>query len=474
VTGNSNGQCGGQVNTATEPFTISAPATADCTGGEIQSTTGPGISLTNTSGVSLTRMWIHNTFRSGIDGTGVDDFAFANGLIEKSGLDNSLNAVDSTLASANVSNIGFNDGGVGVKNLEGVVSVTNSTLRNAYYHGFDSQNESGTIDALTVTGNVFAGPTSDTQSKGTGVRLDANGHAGGAAGVTQATISGNSANNFPSGAGFQIQGGNASGSSQAFLGSPGTAQAVAISNNAIGQLTGVGGIGTNGIATTMTGRGRAKFLIQNNGTATTPIQHFKGNGINSSGGNFAQLETTIDNNHIDASDNIFGSSGMPVGTQLGVGETGTVTATITNNRIVGMDGVGIFAGATNSNNTANLTIKNNVVGPPQGGVRPAIRIESGSSNGNATVCLDMSGNVGPAANGGALEGSGGHAGIGLRRQTTNTNVFGVEGMAATATPGVEQYVDAKNTSKPGPPFGDGDGVLLISGTSGFSNCSSAP
>jgi hypothetical protein len=56
-------------------------------------------------------------------------------------------------------------------------------------------------------------------------------------------------------------------------------------------------------------------------------------------------------------------------------------------------------------------------------------------------------------------------GIGLRKQGTvaGTNTFGVNGMAATSTPGVEAYVNGLNPS--------GNGTLLLSATSGFTNCS---
>jgi hypothetical protein len=83
------------------------------------------------------------------------------------------------------------------------------------------------------------------------------------------------------------------------------------------------------------------------------------------------------------------------------------------------------------------------------------------------VCVNISGNT--------TAGSGGVAGIGLRKQgtTPGVNVFGVVGMAATASPGVEQYVGNIGLN-PGSANGSGDGsvngVLLISGTSGFTSC----
>jgi len=38
-----------------------------------------------------------------------------------------------------------------------VVSITDSTLRNAWYHGVDIYNESGTISNLTIGGSSSAG-----------------------------------------------------------------------------------------------------------------------------------------------------------------------------------------------------------------------------------------------------------------------------------------------------------------------------
>ena len=52
---------------------------------------------------------------------------------------------------------------------------------------------------------------------------------------------------------------------------------------------------------------------------------------------------------------------------------------------------------------------------------------------------------------------------------STTNSFAINGMAATATPGVENYVNGLNTSTSGT-FGVG-GTALLSATSGFSNCS---
>ncbi len=132
------------------------------------------------------------------------------------------------------------------------------------------------------------------------------------------------------------------------------------------------------------------------------------------------------------------------------------TTTITGNNISATDGNGILAVARDANGTLTATIQNNTVAAPLGGVRPGIRVDAGNATGNNTVCLNLSGNT--SAGNFAVP-----SGIGLRRQSTNTNVFGINGMAATATPGVESYVDGLNPA--------GGGTFLISAASGFSNCS---
>jgi hypothetical protein len=455
VTGNTSGQCGGNVNTGTDPFTITAPVTSDCSGGEIRNTSGAGILLTNSTDISLTRMWIHNTFRSGIDGAQVNGFAFSNGFIEKSGLDNGLNPVDASAAAVNVSNMAFNRSALGTENLSGTVSITNSTLATAYYHGIDINNTAGTISDLTISSNVVSSTTSTVSSKGTGIRVQATGTATTAGAVTKANVSSNSVNNYPSDAAVKVLGGNNTPGTppQATLGIPGSATNIfSISGNAISGASSAAPIGTNGIETGMSGQGKAKFSITNNGTATTPIRHFKGIGITSAGGNFAQVVTIITNNFIDGSDNIFSSRGMSVGSQLGgLGATGSISAQITNNTINNTDGNGIFATVQNSSNTGNFIIQNNTVGAPRSGSTVGIQVNSGSGVGNTTLCLDMANNTTAGSNGV----SGLPPGIGIRKQGTiaTTNTYGIVGLSpspATAAQ-AETYL---STTNPNSSLGD--------------------
>jgi hypothetical protein len=395
----------------------------------------------------------------------VTGFTFRNGKIDASG----------TVAVANTSNIAFNDVGSGINNLDGAVSITGNVLSNAAYHGVDILNESGTISSLTISNNTLTATGNDATTKGSGIHVDVNGSASTAAAVTAGTVANNTINNFSNGAGISFQGGNAAFGPAVTLGVPGAgtsdatgpgtgASLITISGNVIGNASIVGGIGTNGIIAGVTGTGQGNFSIINNGTAAVPIQHFEGIGITAFGGNRANVNFLINNNFIDATDNIFGSSGMSVGSQVGgadATQNGTVRAEITNNTINGMEGNGILASITNSFNTGYFKIVGNTVGSPTAGVRPGIRIESGSSTGDTTVFLEISGNT--------SGGSGGHAGIGLRKQgsVAGTNEFHIEGLSPSpATHAqMETYLSGLN---PLSVLGTGNGggpsrVLSISG-----------
>ena len=283
-------------------------------GGTIQNTTGHGISLTNTRDVVLDQMNIQSTVGSGIDGTDVTNFTFTNGTINNSG----------TVAVANTSNIAFNDVASGINNIDGTVTITGSVLTNAAYHGVDILNESGTISNITISNNTFTGSGNDATSKGSGVHIDINGSASTGAAVTQGTVANNTINNFSSGAGIQFQGGNGAQGPGVTLGVPERRQrrrsertSSTSPDNVIGNASITGGIGTNGILAGVSGTGQGNFSITNNGTAAVPIQHFEGIGIAAFGGNKADVNFFIDNNFINASDNIFNSSGMAVGSQVG-------------------------------------------------------------------------------------------------------------------------------------------------------------
>jgi hypothetical protein len=210
--------------------------------------------------------------------------------------------------------------------------------------------------------------------------------------------------------------------------------------------------------------GQANFRVNNNGTAVLPIGKTVGTGISVSA--FGQVIVTAEvNGNYVSPGNSFGSQGIGVGVSNSIQglytQTTDFTVTINNNTVSQTDGNGILAVARDAAGLLKVAIKNNNVAAPLGGVRPGIRVDAGATNGDSDVCLDISGNT--------SAGSGGHpGGIGLRKQGTSTtiNAFSIKGMAATSSPGVESFINGLNPA--------GNGVLLISATSGFSNCSTSP
>jgi hypothetical protein len=419
-------------------------------GGTISDMTANGVLLSGTRNVFLSSLEIHNTGASGVKGTQVVNFSFSDGLVDNSG----------TAGGANESNLAFNANATGTEsNVSGTLSITGSTLTNARWHGVDVVNFSGTLGSVTISGNTVTSSTSAAASLGSGIRLLALGSASGVASVTAADISNNTVHNFPSGAGIQAQGGNgnAGGPAGTFGVAGSGASVIAITGN---QISGqpLARMGTSAIVANVSGVGQGNLDISGNGTPATPLANVVGTAIAHSVFGPATVTTTIANNVIAAA-NSFGAQGIGVGADalFAATDAPSLTVAITGNTISAVDGNGILAVARASAASMRAKVQNNTVAAPLTGVRPGIRVDAGSATGNVSVCLNISGNT--------SAGSGGSRGIGLRKQGTNpaVNAYAVNGMAATATPAVEAYVNGLNPA--------GGLTQLLSATSGFSNCS---
>ena len=211
-------------------------------------------------------------------------------------------------------------------------------------------------------------------------------------------------------------------------------------------------MGTNAILAVVNGRGQGNFDISGNGTVANPLGNTIGTVIAVSSLGNANVTSTVNNNVIVAN-NTFGSNGIGAGTgsTFGNSDTPSLAVTINNNSITQTDGNGILVVARGATGSVRSKIQNNTVAAPLGGVREGIRIDSGNggTGENDTVCLDISGNSSAPTAGfpAAL-------GIGLRKQgnVAGQFTFGVVGMAATASPGVETYVNGLNPA--------GGGTLL--------------
>ncbi|HLJ47147.1 MAG TPA: hypothetical protein VKU01_14115, partial [Bryobacteraceae bacterium] len=450
-----NGGANGIVLTGqTGSFTVTGDGTNNSSGGTIQSMTGAGISMTGANNVSLTSMNIQNTSNSGIAGTQVVNFSFINGTINSNG----------THANTDSSNIAFNTAVTGTENnVSGTVTITGSTLTNAFWHGVDIQNFNGTLSNVNISGNTLTSSTDVTLSLGSGIRLQAIGSATTAANITAAQLQNNIITYFPSGAGILAQGGNSNTSGPSGnIGIPGNGAAlISITGNQIQGEENVDNhrIGTSAIFFAVTGKGQGNADISNNGTVAHPLTNVAGHVIGV-GVNGDTTATVVTNNNVIVANNTVSSNAISGGTGVtfGAADTPNLTWTIVGNTTSNTDGDGILAVARGTTGTLNVKIQNNNVGTPLSGVHEGIRVDSGNANSiNETVCLNISGNT--------SAGSGGVQGIGLRKQGTSTTVnqFNINGMSATSSPGVETYVNGLNPA--------GNGTLLISATSGFGNCS---
>ncbi|HEX6095153.1 MAG TPA: Ig-like domain-containing protein [Thermoanaerobaculia bacterium] len=420
-------------------------------GGTIANTSSHGISLTSTAGPAFNNVLIQNTAGSGVKGTGVSGFAFTNGTINNSG------------TAADDSNIAFNTTTTGTENnLSGTVTITGNTLNNALWHGVDIANYNGTLANLVISNNTVTSATTTALSKGSGIRVQILGSASSVAHLTKGTVANNTVVNFPSGAGIQVQGGNA-----AFAGTPATlgiagsvTDVIDITGNLVHGLSPANRMGTSAILATVSGRGQGNLRIDNNGTAAVPLGNTVGTVIGVGVNGFATATVTTSNNFIVAN-NSFGANGISGGTGVTFGNTDTPTLswTISGNSISATDGNGILTVARGATGTLKLKVLNNVVAAPLTGVRQGIRIDAGNAASiNDSVCVDIAGNT--------SAGSGGATGIGLRKQGTSAvvNAFGIAGLSPspTGSPNVEAHVNALNPA--------GGGTQLLSATSGFTAC----
>ena len=433
---------------------------ATCTGGTIQRTGGDGISLNSTLSPSFAQMKILDTGHHGVQGTEVTNFGFTNGAIDNSG----------TASGVDDSNIAFNKSAtLRENNVDGTVTITGNTLSNPHYHGVDIFNWDGVLANANVSNNTITAKSGGPRSLGSAIRLIARGESATSASVTRANLDNNTVRNGWQAVGIQAQGGNVSAPSSVRFGVAGSAtDVISISGNTL-SATAAEPFNVEGILAVHNHAGQANFRINNNGTAATPIGNTTGTAISNSAFGNVTVTSEVKGNHL-APNNTFASQGIGVGTSSSIlptnggnAQTPDFTVAIESNTITQTDGAGILAVANDATSLLKIAIKNNDVAGPLSSGRQGIVVRAGNSNGDNDVCLDISGNKSAAPPSAPA-----FLGIGLRKQGTSptVNAFGIEGMSATSSPGVESYVDGKNPS--------GGGTLLVSATSGFTNCSSAP
>ncbi|HEY9375839.1 MAG TPA: hypothetical protein VIQ02_01925, partial [Jiangellaceae bacterium] len=429
-------------------------------GGTIQNTTGHGIALTNTTGPSFRNMNLQNSGDSGVNGTQVTGFSFIDGTITGAGDGSDENSIT------------FDDSLTTTANLTGVVTITNNVISQTEAEGIDIHNSARTISNANISGNALS-DTGDVATPGSAVSLIGSGTPTTSASITRATLANNVITDFRAGVGFQVRADNPNaGAPAGHAGIVGSAtDVIAVTGNLMNG--GSGGIGnqpdrffTGG----KHGSGQGNFNISNNGTAANRIRNIDCIAIELQADGPANMTSTVQNNFINPNSAV-GCAGIAVGTDdpLDLG-AGSHTTLISGNNVMGTDGPGIFPIVRDSGSTMTARVLNNTVAAPitTNAARAGIRADSGSAQGDTTLCLEISGNTTAGSTNSATATT--SPGINLRKQGTDptVNTFGIEGMAATASPGVENYVNGLNTSTSGT-FGTG-GTALLSATSGFTTC----
>ena len=443
-------------------------------GGTIQNTTGPGISLTNADAISLNRMQLLGTDRSGVQGVGVTGFSFTNGSITNAG-DSQVDDNDSSIAF-NTTTGGHNH------NVDGAVTITGNALSNAYGGGVDIFQYAGMISNAVITGNTISSTTSPSTSRRSGIAMNLFGSTTTVASLTKGNIANNTVTGFPSGDGISIQGANTASSTApaGSYGTPGSATDIVTitGNEVIGDATNK--LNGFGIAASVTGRGQGNFSITNNGTITSPLRYMKSSAIAIGAAGDVTTDFVVTDNEIDAH-NGFGSSTLALGIDKNIQadlttlSTPVVRATITGNSVANSDGAGIRVLNRDSNGTVNLRVDNNTVADTVGAGSSGITVANGSSGNasfNPTMCASISNNN---AVSGLADGFGDKSpgiSISKRSSSSSTYAFGLTGLAPSpaTTAQTESHVTGLNpNSAVGAGFYAGKKVSVDDGDN-FTSC----
>ncbi|MGQ0800600.1 MAG: Ig-like domain-containing protein [Pseudomarimonas sp.] len=433
VSGNSGGLCGGSVGSG-PPATaaaVVAPVVADCTGGTIQNTSGPGLVLTNTSAVSLTRMRIINSGDDGIQGTNVTGFSLISSL-----LDNNGNAI-------NESGMDFGDTtSITPDGLHGTGGITNSTVQNSYYNGLSIRNNGGTaLTSFAVTGSQF---------RANAANGDANDNlfieAGGTANMAMAV----SGSLFASTEGDHIQAAALNAGSVN----------VGITNNTLtgGHSTPLGqGITINAATGVAFGgwTGRIDYDVNGNnitGAVSNGVSAVLGTSAVS-----AVFDGFIRNNVIGTSGVALSCSTQGAGAYVDSRGNGTHNASVTGNTIRQCSDRGILSEAGDGDSVLNLTIQTNIIDQQVGALaREAFQTNYGITPTNVfsnvdspQICLQLGGAGGLANT--FSHGAGAPDDFRLRNRFEAVVRMPGYGGAEDDTAAVVAYIQGRNSGSAGEP-----------------------
>ena len=412
VTGSTAGNCGGVVSNpgGGTAATVTAPVSGDCSGGTIQGTSGFGISLNSTRGVSLTRMWVKSNGDDGIHGTTVTDFSLISSLVESNG------------------NI-VNEHGIDMVGLFGNAAITNSTVRISAENNLFVDNTSGTLTLLDITGSQFSSTTAAAPGAD-GVLIKPQGTSNVTVNVSNCFFSNNRDD--------QLQ-----------MAPTGTATSkITVNNNTFADSTATtlgGGITINPVANTQT-----RAIVTNNDMTGAVLSALNFNlGVGSA------VTSTF---HVTATGNFIGNVGVvQSGSETGHGiqvwgnGSGIINAVVSNNDVRNWGSFyGINVAHQDGNGDINVTMKDNTVAEKSVNTLDGIRIEVGAVSPGGipdagTICADIGDASAALKNTITTEPNANGDDLRIRiRQAANMTFPGYIG-GATDAAALQTYLSGRNT-----------------------------
>ena len=375
------------------------------TGGTIQRTTGPGISLTSTQHVDLSHMIVTNGGDDGIRGNTVNNLNLTSVSVTSNG-----NAVGET--------------GIELLELTGSGSMSSVTVSGSADNNVVIANTTGTLSSFNVTNGTFT--TTNVTTGDDGFRVENNG-----SGVMNVSITGST---FTDNKGDHFQVATQAGAtgSIGFTFSNNTLNTTAANDpNVIG----------GGITISPSGSADVTFTIDGNN-----IQQAFDEAINLNLGTAstaaASMIGTISNNVVGTAGTADSGSESGSGIVVTSNGAGLTTVAITNNRVYQYaNPYGILVNMKEGSSNLNATVAGNIVSAPGSFAINGIRVDAGATAGDSgTLCASVMGN--------SVAGSGPGVDPDIRlRQRFNTTIrLPGYGGANSDTTAVNAFVLGNNTA----------------------------
>jgi hypothetical protein len=373
------------------------------TGGTINASSGPGISLTSTNAVNLFYMNVQNGGDDGIRGATINGLNLTNVNVTANG-----NAVG--------------ERGMDITQLTGSGSMTNCTVSGSAEHNVNIANTTGTLTALNVTGSSFTNTNITTGDDG--FLFENNGTGSMAVSITGSTFTDNKGDHFQAATSAA-----ATGSINVIFSNNTLTTTPANDPNVIG----------GGITLSPTGSADMTLTVNNNN-----IQQAFDEAINLNLGTAstaaASMTGTVSNNIIGTAGDL--DSGSESGTGISVisNGAGLTTVAITGNQVRQFaNPYGILVNIKEGSTSMNATVTGNTVANPGSFAINGIRVDAGATAGdNGTLCALVTGN--------SVAGSGPAADTDIRlRQRFNTTIrLPGYGGANNDTAAVNTFVGGNN------------------------------